>query len=518
MITGKSIARGALVVMAATLLSRLFGFIREMKIAEYFGLKGITDAYLVAFAIPSAVGLAVAASVSAGFIPVLNGYLVAGDRENASRVANTLLNTILTVLLAVTAVGMFLAPALASQLAPGFGDDQTRLTSELMLIMFPGLIFVSLTGIAAGFLNSRQHFLFPALGPMVTSLVIIGALALWGRSWGIKGLAFGTLAGFAGQLLIQVPMMYKKGYRYRPEFAVCHPGVVRVFKLMMPVLAASMVPPLMLLIERGLASNLTTGSISALNYAFRLMQLPQGLFVMAVSVPLFPALSSFAAQKDFTRLRETMIKAVSVLALIMVPAAAGLIALDEPIVRLLFQRGAFEAKDTAPTAYALAFYALALLPLALRDVFRRTFYSLQDTLTPVLITVGGFVLNVVLDLLLINVIGIGGLALGAALSVLAEAAVLYFVLNGKLRELPGRSFLALLVKITIASVVMGFAVHYLAGVAGEVTDLAAVRGRMTQVGISVAAGLLVYILAIIILKVREVREALELARGLYRRN
>ena len=517
MISGKSIARGALVVMAATLLSRLFGFIREMEIAGHFGLKGATDAYLVAFSIPSAVGLAVAAAVSAGFIPVLNGYLVHNDVENAGKVANTLLNSIFIFLIAIAGLGVLFAPALAARLAPGFDADSVRLTAGLIRLMFPGLVFVGLTGIASGYLNSRQHFLTPALAPMVTSIVVIISIIILGPSQGIKGLAIGTLAGFTCQLLIQLPVMYKKGFRYRLEFSLRHPGVVKVFKLMLPVLVGSMVPSIMLVIERGLASGLDVGSIAALNYAFRLMQLPQGLFVMAVSIPLFPALSSLAAQKDLTRLKEIMVKGINVLALIMIPATAGLIALDEPIVRLLFQRGAFEAKDTVPTAYALAFYALALLPLAVRDIFRRSFYALQDTFTPVTLTLLGFFVNIVLDLMFIKFFGLGGLALGASLSIAVEAVILYFMLNRKLTRLPGRSLITAFLKLAAASLIMGLAAYYVSGIIGSLVDLQTVRGRMAQVGLSVVAGLLVYLAAVVSFRVREVWEVLHMASGYWRK-
>jgi putative peptidoglycan lipid II flippase len=517
MITGKSIAKGALIVMAATLLSRLMGFFRQIEIAEYFGLKGAYDAYLVAYAIPSGVGMAVAAAISAGFIPVLNSYFVQNDKENAATVTNTLLNTLFAALAVLTAAGILFAPMLARMLAPGFQGDSVTLTTELIRIMFPGFVFFSLMGLASGFLNSRQHFLFPALGPAVSSLVVIASVVAFGKTMGIKGLAVGTVVGCIGQLLMQAPVMYKKGFRYKPEFALFHPGVIKVFKLAVPVLIASLVPPLMVLVERGLASRLTTGSISALDYAFRLMQLPQGLFVMAVAVPLFPALSTFAAQKDYTRLKEIMLKGVSILALIMIPASAGLIALNEPIIRLLFQRGAFEAKDTIPTAYALAFYSLALLPLAVRDVFRRGFYALQDTLTPVKITVAACVLNIALDVLLVREMGIGGIALGAAISTFTEATVLYFLINGRLKELPGISFVVFLVKLVAASLVMGIVAHYTADFVGERINLAVTRGKMLQVGISVITGLIVYFGAIIVLRVREVWEAMDIVRGFFRR-
>ncbi len=517
MITGKSIAKGALVVMAATLLSRLFGFFREMVIAGHFGLTWETDAYLVAFAVPSGIAMAISAGASAGFIPVLNSYLVQDKRDDANKIASTLINVLAVVLLLMVAVAMAYAPLLVNLLAPGFEGDSVPLTAEMIRIMFPALIFVSLMGVASGFLNSHQHFLFPALGPMITSVVIIASAVILGPVMGIRGLAVGTMAGFACQFLLQVPVMYKKGFRYRLEIALDHPGVVRVFKLMLPVLAASMAPSLILMVERGLASGLDTGSISALNYAFRLMQLPLGLFLMAVSVPLFPALSAFAAQNRLDRLRETLVKGVKVLSLIMLPACAGLIALSVPIVRLLFERGAFNAGDTVPTAYALSLYALALLPFSVRDIFRRGFYSLQNTLIPVVITVAAFILNVVLDFILVRFMGIGGLALGAVLTALVEAAALYILLSGRLGELQGRSLAVLLVKLAAASVVMGVLTYFCGGIIGLRVDLGTGMGRMIQVAGAVIFGLIVYVAALAVLEVSEIREAMDLLRGMYKK-
>lgn len=519
MISGKSIAKGALIVMAATLLSRMFGFIRDVVIAQYFGATGATDAYQATYPVLSGLGMAVAAAVSAGFIPVLNNYLVSDDRENASKVANTLLNLLFLVLLLIVAVGLFglSAPDLVEIFAPGFKGESVQMTAGLIRILFPSLIFVSVMGIASGFLNSRQHFLFPALGPIVTSLCIIGSAVFLDESLGIQRLALGTVVGFALQFLIQLPVMYKKGFRYRFDLALFHPGVVKVLKLMLPVLVASMAPPLILLVERRLASGLDTGSISALTYAFRLMQLPQGLFVMAVSVPLFPALASLAAQKDFERLKQTMVKGIGVLSAVMIPATAGLIALDEPIVRLLFERGAFEAKDTVPTAYALAFYSLALAPLAIRDIFRRGFYSLQDTVTTVKVTIFGFVLNVILDFILIKVMGIGGLALGSAISVTAEVLVLYFLLGNKLQGLPVRKYLINLGKLIMASVIMGFAAYFLSEFIGARMNVATNLARLVQVGGSICFGLAVYLAAIILLRVEIVRDATDIIKGLYRK-
>lgn len=514
MISGKSIAKGAAVVMMATLMSRMFGFVREMVIARQFGMTGDTDAYLVAFSVPSGIAMALAAALSAGFIPVLNGYLVKEAKEDAIKITNSLFNLFFLILLFLVIGMVNFAPAIVKLLAPGFNEQAVQLTTQLVVIMFPALIFVSLMGLAQGYLNSYQHFLFPASGPMITSLIIILSVVLLGPSLGIIGLAVGTLLGYAGQFFLQVPAMYRKGYRYRFDLVLKHPGVTGSLKLMLPVLIASLAPPLLLLVERGLASSLTEGSISALNYAFRLMQLPQGLFVMAVAVPLFPALSSLAAQREYDKLKNTVNKGIIALAVIMIPASAGLIALDEPIVRLLFQRGAFEAKDTAVTAYALTFYALALLPLALRDIFRRSFYALKDTLTPVAITLSAFVLNVLLDFIFVKLMGIAGLALGAAISSFAEAIILFVILNRKLEGFPWKGFLITIIKVLAAAAVMGVAAYGISSFIGSYLDIGSTIFRMVQVAVAVACGIVIYIAVLFMLKVEAINELYQMLKGI----
>lgn len=519
MISGKTIVKGAVVIMAATLLSRIFGFIRDVVIAQYFGVTEATDAYQATYPVIAGIGMAVAASVSAGFIPVINKYLVSDDRKTTSLVVNTLLNFLFLILLLVVLAGLFAVPGsdLVKIFAPGFEGESVQLTGDLIRIMLPSLIFVSLMGVASGFLNSYQHFLFPALGPIITSVFIIGSVVAIDPSLGIKRLAIGTMAGFAFQFIIQLPAMYRKGFRYRFELSILHPGVTRVFKLMIPVLIASLAPPLILLVERRLASGLDIGSISALTYAFRIMQLPQGLFVMAVAAPLFPALSSLAAQKDFEKLKETMLKGIGVLAVVMIPASAGLIALDIPIVRLLFERGAFKPEDTVPTAYALAFYSLALTPLAIRDIFRRGFYSLQDTMTPVKITVFSFIINVALDMVLVKIMGIGGLALGTAIAVLVEVAVLYHFLSNKLNGISLKPLFTTMFKIITASTAMGLAAWFLSNIIGSKMDLSGGMARLVQVGASVALGLAVYLAAVILLKVDVVQDAFRMIKSFLRK-
>jgi len=232
MITGKSIAKGAMVVMGATLLSRLFGFFREMVIANRFGATGETDAYLVAFSVPVGVAMAVAAGISAGFIPVLNSYLVQQDREDANKVANTLINIVFVVLALTVGAAMAGAPFLVRLLAPGFSGEALALTVEMIRIMFPALAFVSLMGIASGFLNSHRHFLFPALGPLIASVFIIGAAVILGPAMGIRGLAVGTLAGVGAEDgragIVNGTKHYVFG-KYSPEMALVMPDERTVY-------------------------------------------------------------------------------------------------------------------------------------------------------------------------------------------------------------------------------------------------------------------------------------------------
>ncbi len=510
----KGLAKAAVVIMAATLIGRFVGFIREMVIANQFGATLQTDAYNIAYTIPSLVAMALAGAFNAAFLPVFNDYLVNKDRREAQQVANTVINLIILFFVVVIAVAFVLGPNIVRMLAPGLGSTGQELADKLFRIILPSLLFVGLMGLVSAVLNSFKHFLSPAMGPMVTSCIAIGFMLVFGSRWGIYSLAIGTLLGFGVQFLVQLPVMWRKGYQYRLTLNLGHPGVKRVLTLMVPVLLGVMVSQLPVFVERNLASNLDVGSISALNYANRVMQLPLGLFVTAISIPIFPALSVHASKKEHEEFKETLVRGINLFFIILIPCAVGLAVFSSPIIKLLFEHGRFSAESTRVTAYALTFYTLTIVPWALKDILTRGFYALQNTLSPVVITGIGAISMAVFDFALVKVMGVGGLALGYGLGMWVTAIILYLFLSRRVGDLGTRNWIKVLGKVAVASVVMALIGHFGLGWMNTVVPMASKKLLVIKLAGVGAVALAAYLLMLILLKVEEVWELFKMIKGM----
>ncbi len=504
MLTKRSIAKAAVVIMLATLLGRFAGFIRETFIAAKFGASMATDAFLVAYTLPNILGITITGAFNAAFIPVFTQKLLGEDREKAWRLASSMLNLVFLVFSAISVLGIIFAPVVVKLMAPGFNGQAVQLTVDLMRIMFPALIFLALVGLTSGMLNALNHFLMPSLGPLVSSLAIIGSLFILTPAMGVYGLAVGTLAGFAGQFLITMPELVKRKFHYTMHLDYRDPDIRRIGELIVPVLIGVGIGQINIIIDRILASGLSEGSISALNYAYRLMQLPLGLFVAAISVPIFPALSAYAAKNEMDRLKDALVKGMNVFALIMIPASVGLMVLSTPIVRLLFERGAFDRADTAATAIALVFYSLGLAGYAARDIMTRVFYAVEDTLSPVVIGAIGVAVHIVLNIILVRFMAHAGLALATSIITFLNMFLLGYWLRRKIGSFfPAEAWMTW-GKVLLASGVMAAVVRLVAVKLAPFADSLGTRGLAIQVGGTVVTGAVVYALVILLLKVPEV--------------
>ncbi len=356
------IARATVVILALTLLSRFLGLGREMAIAYRFGATGTTDAFLVAFLIPytfyGVVGMALATVI----VPLFAEYAAQGRREEAWRVMSLVVNAVLVVLGGLALLGVAGAPLIAWVLGAGFPEETLQLATVLTAVLMPSIVFMTLAGVFGGILNANNIFGPPAFGPAAMNLAIISAALVGSVMFGVYALAVGALAGAVLFALVQWPALRHVGFRYSRTLSFREPAVRRVVGLMWPVVLTSGIGSLYLMIDWRLASGLAEGSIAALNYANKLMQLPQGLFVTAVATAIFPTLSRLAAESRLAELAGALRRGMKVILLLAVPGAVGLLVLREPVVALLFERGAFDARATAMTAGgALVFGAAAWL-------------------------------------------------------------------------------------------------------------------------------------------------------------
>lgn len=453
------LARAAGTVLIINLVSRVLGFIRDAAIAGRFGAGPATDAYMVAYNIPYFLQTILGMAFLTVMVPALTAYLVRGEREEGWRVASALGTWTALLMTVMALVGIIIAPDLVRVLAPGFSPEVQELAVRLTRIMFLSLPFVGTGMLVSGVLNAGYLFVSPALAPAISNVVIIITAVFFSSRGGIVGLAIGTVISFIAFFLIQLPDLPRLGFRYTWGLAYRHPAVRRVGLCLLPVIFSLAVNQVYLATNRFFASHLVPGSITALDLGIRLVSLPLGVFVAAVSTAVFPALSEEAALGNRREMAHLTHRGLSLVALTVIPAAAGLMALREPLVRLVFERGAFEARATSMTAEVVFYASWGLLAQAAQPILMRSFYALGDVLTPAVAGLLSVGLNIVFSLLLAPALGHGGLALSNALASSFYALALYAALKGRLQELRTLGLLKNLALIVLAASAMGFLAH-----------------------------------------------------------
>ncbi len=529
MLNGRRIAGAAAAVVVITVISKILGFGREAALAAVFGASGATDAYLVAMIIPSLLFGVVGATITTVGIPLFAEYIhdPARRRELAGLLWSTF-HGIVVFLGLVVLVAWPLTPWLVRLMAPGFEGEQAQLTVLLVRVLLPAAVFMGLAGWAQGVLNAHQRFTAPAAVGIPYNVIIIAAILLSGRWWGIEGVAVATLLGIAAQFLIQLPTFRRLGLSYRPLFDLGHPGLRRMLLLAGPVIIGVGANQLNVIVDRMLASGLAEGSISALNYAQKALGLPVGLFALPLVTVLYSSLSRHNMAGDAAAFRETLARGLSVLGFLMIPMTVGLIVLRADFVRFLFQRGAFDDTDAAMTGTAVLFYSLGILFIVWRDYLNRTFYALQDTATPMWTGLAAVAVNIGLNLALVRVMGLGGLALASSAAALVGFGLILWRLRRRLGRIGGRRLAIETGKVCLAAGLMGLAVwranEALAAGAwgllaeqlvqalggGALGDFAAAGARL--VGL-IAFGGLVYAVLCRLLRVREMALVWELGRS-----
>lgn len=433
---GKTIARNAAVVAGATLISRILGFVRDVIVAFALGAGLFADAFFVAFRIPNLLRrLFGEGSLTMAFIPVFSRIREEEGDEAAQAMARSAMIWLGVILGGITLLAELLAGPLTMAIAPGFtrNIEQFQVTVDLIRICFPYVIFICGVALCMGILNARNHFLGPALAPVVLNVSLIGA-ALLGHFFGLNvaySMAYGVLIGGAGQLLLQQPFLRSTGFSWRGSWSWRNKGVARMGLLMLPTVFGAAVYQINILLGTLLASYLPVGSVSYLYYADRLVQFPLGVFGIAVSTAALPSLAKFAARGEMEEYDSALAVALGLTLFIALPAAAGLMGLAGPVISLLFERGAFTAEAVSATSQALIAYSVGLPFIALSRPLVAGFYALEDTRTPVKIAVVCLVVNVGLGIWLMQSMAHVGLALAVSVSSLINYASLHVLLARK---------------------------------------------------------------------------------------
>ncbi len=454
-----NIAGAASVVGGATLLSRIFGYVRDMSIAYLLGAGVFADAFFVAFRIANLLRRLVGeGALTSSFVPIFTEVLTNKGREEAGRLASRVFTLFFLILAVLTVIGVIFSPWIVAFLSPGFTADPDKfsLTVELTRYMFPYMLFIGLVAIAMGVLNSLRHFAAPALSPVLFNLSIIVCAALLAPALGVPvyALAVGVLLGGVLQFALQLPFLGRAGMFPRPDFSFGDPAIRKIFALMGPAAIGVGVYQLNIIVTLRFASSLPEGSVSYLYYAIRLMELPLGVFGVAVSTAILPSLSEYVAKKEWDSFSESLSFAIRVVNYVIVPAMFAIFILGGPIVDVLFLRGEFGAEAAYGTTYALYFYAAGLVPVAISRVLVSVFYSLKDTRTPLVAAFISFIINIVFCYLLIGPLKHGGLALATSIAAVFNIVVLVVALRRKTGKIGGRAILISSIRTVTSAVIM----------------------------------------------------------------
>jgi putative peptidoglycan lipid II flippase len=494
------VIKAAALLMLIQILSRLLGYGRNMALSNLFGQSHATDAFFAAFSIPDFIyNIIIGGAISAAFIPVFSYYLAKDQPNQAWRTGSIFSSWVLLLMVVFLVLGFIFTEPLMSLLTQ-FSQEQMALPVAMARITMAQALFMALSALATGVLQSQQHFTWPAIGVLLYNVFILtfGVLlirpieAIW-PGYGVAAFSVGVVVGSIVTLAVQIPTLIKKGFHYRFSLDTRDEGFRQMIRLIIPVVIGLSVAQINMLVTQYLATGLESGYLTAMKNAYSLMQLPVGVFAASIAVAIFPTMTTQAAAGDYLELKRSISMGLRTSFYVTVPAAVGMILLREPIIRLLFEFSAeFTAADTQIVAQALLYYCIGLAAYGAIMIVLRGFYAIQNTLQPLLISAMAIALNVILSLALVGPLGHRGLALAYSLAGIDQCLLLVYFLRRKigpmgLKDL-GRTGLQLL----LACSAMALAVWGSAELSAVVFGLAGKLGQLLQVGLSIAVGIVVY--------------------------
>lgn len=460
----QTIARSAAVVSVAVMCSRLLGLVREQVFAGLFGAGFAYDSFIVAFRIPNLLrDLFGEGALSAAFVTVFSAYDTKKSKKETWLLASNVFTFVAIFLSLLTLLSIYLADPIVALLAPDFSliPGKFELTKKLTVIMMPFLVFISLSAVVMGILNTKGRFFIPALassffnlGSVIAGTTLAYILPEYGQP-AIVGMAIGTLIGGLLQLGIQLPTLYRTGFRYKPVLHITDPGLRRILKLMIPATIGLSATQINIFINTNFAASCAEGSVSWLNYAFRLVQLPIGLFGVALSIAMLPVLAKQAAQKNIAEMQETVVSSLTMVFALTLPATIGLVLLSLPIIRLIFEHGAFTAVDTLATAQTLSLYAVGLFAYSANKILVPAFYAIDKTRYPVIASFMAIAFNIVIITFTIERFQHLAIAMSTSCTMMLNFFFLIIVLHKNLNGFPIKKLLTGVFKAGIATFGLG---------------------------------------------------------------
>lgn len=499
-----SITVAATLVAFSSLASRFLGIFRDRILAGEFGAGNTLDVYYAAFRIPDLIfNLLVLGALSAGFIPIFANLIKSESDENkeAWELANNILNILLLFLVLVSIVGIIFAPQLTKLIAPGFGPEKQALTANLTRIMFLSPIFLGISSVLGGILQSFKRFFVYSLSPIMYNLGIIAGALYLVPIWGIYGLAWGVALGAFMHMFVQLPLVYKLGFKYKFEFGLKSKNLRKIGKMTAPRTMTLAVSQINLLVITILASGLVSGSLAVFNFANNLQAFPVGIFGISFAIAAFPTMSQVA--HDTKKFVQNFSATFRKILFFIVPSTVLLITLRAQVVRVILGTGQFDWQDTVLTLDALGFFAISLFAQATIPLLIRAFYAKHNAITPFIIGLFAAFVNAAAAWYFSRIYGVAGLALGFSLANIANFVLLWLLLHLKFKNLDEIKILFSTIKFSVGAIACGLAVQEIKPLVASLVDMNKFWGIFSQGLLAGVGGILVYFMVCYILRSEE---------------
>ncbi len=494
----KSIIKTFTFMFSAIFLAKILGLVRNIIFASLYGTGFEATAFFTASRIPlQLLDMSLGAAISSTFIPIFNEFLQKDGKERALRFMNNFMSIIIVVSLILTLAGIVFAPQVVNLIAPNLDSSAYGLTVELLQILFPIMLFTAVAFVFVGFLQSLDEFNIPSIISVVANGIVILYLLLFNGKYGIKGAAIAMLLGWGTQVLVQLPVAFKKGYR--PKFFIDFKdeGIKKMLVLALPILISTWVQPINNLVNIRFASGLENGqAVSAIEYSYNLYIIIVGVFSYTLSNIIFPELSKLTADNNKEKIKDVLKNSFSVSLLFIIPMSVGIGMLSKDIVKLIYERGEFTPESTLLTSSALMFYAIGMIGYGMMEFLNKAFYAMQDSKTPMKTSVVAILINLVLSIVLVKVMGYTGLPLATSITSVVIGTLMMALVNDKIKGIITKDTLKEILKVTTASLVMALFIFIIQRfVIGDSLMLTVVR-----IAISVIGGVVSYFAVVIALK------------------
>ncbi len=487
------------------LLSKVIGFGRELVLANFYGVSNISDAYLISLTITGAIFTFIGEGINANYIPIYNKISIQESEKSAETFTNNLITVLLFLCTILTLLGFFFAKELVGLFASGFQEETSILATNFTKISFFGMYFILLFYVFTGYLQIKKNYLMPAIAGLAVGLVATISIYMSVYT-SIYFLAIGTLVSVFARFVILIPSIFKSNYNFKFIFKFKNENLKKMLFLSIPIIIGVSINQINVLVDRSIATHITIGGVSALSYANILTLLVHGVFIISIVTVIYPILTKMVSVNDFLGVKKIISDSMISISLIVLPATIIFILFSEQITKLIFGRGAFDSNAILLTSTALMFYAIGLIGIGQREFLTKVFYSMQDTKTPMFNSVIGLIINITLNIILSQYIGLGGLALASSISAIVTSSLLLFSLRNKIGNLGIKNISFSFIKILCSSLVMGLIAKLI------FIGLHEHWNSVISLLIAILIAMLTYCLMIYLFKIKEVDVFVELIK------